>query len=311
MDGDRLLRAGGLAAEEAELADDLGDVRRLDPAELGCAGVAQHGKIAIMVASSTTAEWVVEPPDVSHVVTEDDEPVDNFPSEKQQRLLVEPLYAGWEGPRLAESGELRSFIAAANVGIFATPRSEPLVPDVFISLDVTLHPDLWAKEHRTYFFWEMGKPPDVVIEIVSNKEGGEVDRKLRGYARMRVPYYVVYDPAHQLGPQTLRAWEMRGDLYIAIEPEFPSLALRLAEWNGSYEGMSQSWLRWVHEDGTFVPTGAERALAAEARTATAEARTVTAEARTMTAEARALAEKQRADRLTERLRSLGIDPDEV
>ena len=97
---------------------------------------------------------------------------------------------------------------------------------------------------------------------------------------------------------------MRGDLYIAIEPEFPSLALRLAEWNGSYEGMSQSWLRWVHEDGTFVPTGAERALAAEARTATAEART-------MTAEARALAEKQRADRLTERLRSLGIDPDEV
>ena len=43
-------------------------------------------------------------------------------------------------------------------------------------------------------------------------------------------------------------------------------------------------------DGRPVPTGAERALAAEAR---------------------ALAEKQRADRLTERLRSLGIDPDEA
>jgi len=257
-----------------------------------------------MVASPATADWVVEPPDVSHVVTEDDAPLINFPSEKQQRLLVEPLYAGWEGPRSAESGELRSFIAAANVGIFATPRSEPLVPDVFVSLDVTLHPDLWAKEHRTYFFWEMGKPPDVVIEIVSNKEGGEVDRKLRGYARMRVPYYVVYDPAHQLGPQTLRAWELRGDLYIAVDAEFPSLDLRLAEWNDSYEGMSQSWLRWVGKDGTFVPTGAERALAAEART-------LTAEARTLTAEARALAEKQRADRLTERLRSLGIDPDEV
>ena len=263
-----------------------------------------------MVASPATTDSIVEPPDVSHVVTEDDQPVDNFPSEKQQRLLVEPLYAGWEGPRSAESGELRAFIAAANVGIFATPRSEPLVPDMFVSLDVTLHPDIWAKEHRTYFFWEMGKPPDVVIEIVSNKEGGEVDRKLRGYARMRVPYYVVYDPAHQLGPQTLRAWELRGDLYIAIEPRFPSLDLKLSEWTGTYEGMSQSWLRWARADGTHLPTGAERATAAEARTVTAEARTTTAEARTMTAEARALAEKGRADRLTERLRALGLDPDE-
>ena len=43
-------------------------------------------------------EW----PSVDHLVTEDDTPVDNFPSAKQQRLLVESLYNTWtprEGAR--------------------------------------------------------------------------------------------------------------------------------------------------------------------------------------------------------------------
>ena len=256
------------------------------------------------MVASLARSWIAEPPDVSRVVTEDDAPVDNFPSEKQQRLLVETLYAGWAGPRSEESGEPRTFVAAANVGLFATPRAEPLVPDVFVSLDVTLHEDLWAKEHRTYFFWEMGKPPDVVIEFVSNKEGGEADRKLRGYARMRVPYYVVFDPAHQLGPATLRAWELRGDLYIAIEPNFPSLDLKLVEWTGTYEGLRSTWLRWARRDGTLVPTGTERAVAATQRADTEKWRAENEKQR-------AENEKQRAERLAARLRALGVDPDEV
>jgi hypothetical protein len=32
-------------------------------------------------------------PDVDSLITEDDEPVDNLSSEKQQRLLTEPLYS--------------------------------------------------------------------------------------------------------------------------------------------------------------------------------------------------------------------------
>ena len=32
------------------------------------------------------------------MVTEDDTPVDNWFSEKQRRLLVDPLYASWQGP---------------------------------------------------------------------------------------------------------------------------------------------------------------------------------------------------------------------
>jgi Uma2 family endonuclease len=247
-----------------------------------------------MVAVAPKEQLYVEPPDVSHIVTEDDAPVDNFLSEKQQRLLAETLYSSWEGPRPDESGQPRTFVAAANVGLFATPRSEPLVPDVFVSLDVKLHEDLSAKQHRTYFFWEMGKPPDLALEIVSNREGGEIDRKLRGYARMRIPYYAVYDPAHHLGPKTLQAWELRGDLYISIEPWFPSLELGLAEWDGPFEGIIGKWLRWTRRDGSLLLTGSERAEA-EARRAEAEAR-------------RADAEAERASLLAEKLRALGIEP---
>ncbi len=39
-------------------------------------------------------------PDVSHLITEDDTPVDNFPSEKQQRLLTGCLYSNLQDQTL-------------------------------------------------------------------------------------------------------------------------------------------------------------------------------------------------------------------
>ena len=39
------------------------------------------------------SEEIVTELDISHIVIEDDTPMDNFQSEKQQRLLVEPLYS--------------------------------------------------------------------------------------------------------------------------------------------------------------------------------------------------------------------------
>src|SRR6266436_6633958 len=117
-------------------------------------------------------------PQVDDLVTEDDTPVDNLFSAKQQRLLVEPLYSSWAGP-----GDGRPFLADANVGVFYSVRQPPLVPDAFLSLDVQAPEDLWTRSNRSYFTWEYGKPPDVVIEVVSNQKGAEAERKLRDYAR--------------------------------------------------------------------------------------------------------------------------------
>ena len=126
--------------------------------------------------------------DIESLVTEDDTPVDML-SEKQQRLLTEPLYSSWPVP-----GAGRTFLVAANVGVFPEPRNPAMVPDVFVSLDVQVAENWWEKAHRVYFVWEFGKAPDLVLEIVSNREGNEDGRKKLRYARMGVGAHVIYDP---------------------------------------------------------------------------------------------------------------------
>ncbi|WP_437759444.1 Uma2 family endonuclease [Sorangium sp. So ce1389] len=250
-----------------------------------------------MLASSTAPLAEVVVPDISAIVTEDDAPLDNFPSEKQQRLLTESLYSSWPGPPPAPEGERRSFLAAANVGLFATPKEPPLVPDVLLSLDVELHEAWWQKEHRSYFLWEFGKPPDVVIEVVSNREGDELGLKRRRYAWMRVAYYVVWDPAGHLGGPALRAFEMRGHTYVPMDRAwFEAAGLGLCPWEGVYEGRHDRWLRWHTADGGVVPTGAERAEREQARAEREQAR--------------AEREQARAERLAAQLRALGVEPDD-
>jgi len=98
--------------------------------------------------------------------------VDNFASEKQQRLLTGALYSALRG---------KTFLAAANVGIYTAIGRPPIVPDVFLSLDVTVPEQWWEKQNRCYLLWQFDKPPDVVIEIVSNREGDELEGKLSRY----------------------------------------------------------------------------------------------------------------------------------
>lgn len=232
-------------------------------------------------------------PDVENIVTEDDTPVDNFASEKQQRLLTEPLYSSWAGL----DGD-RSFLVAANVGVFPSVHQPPLVPDVFLSLDVTVPEDWWAKRQRTYFFWEFGKPPEVVIEIVSNREGGETGTKLEDYARMRVLYYVIYDPLKQVQDDVLRAYELtpRG-AYVETSPALlAGVELGLTLWQGEFENREDAWLRWQDADGNLILTGAERAEQAEQQAEQERQRAEQAE--------------QRAQRLAAQLRALGVEPEE-
>ncbi|MEP7126907.1 MAG: Uma2 family endonuclease, partial [Byssovorax sp.] len=191
--------------------------------------------------------------------------------------MTEPLYSSWSGPPPGEDGAPRPFAALANVGLFSSPREPPLVPDMMLSVDVTVADDLSDKLNRSYFVWQFGKPPEVVVEIVSNKEGGELGERFQRYRRMRVSYYVVYDPLQALGEPVLRSFESRGELYVPAErPWFESLGLGLIEWDGVFEGLHGRWLRWCTLDGRVVPTGAERAATADARAATADARAATA-----------------------------------
>ena len=225
--------------------------------------------------------------DIDTLVTEDDTPVDNMPSEKQQRLLTEPLYSSWSGP-----GPGRAFLAAANAGVFPQPRNPAIVPDVFVSLDVQVHENWWDKAHRSYFVWEFGKPPDLVVEIVSNQRGNEVGRKRQRYEEMGVRYYVIHDPLHQVMDDELRVYRLSGGRYERRESRrFPELRLGLTLWDGVFESVRSRWLRWMDEHGMLISTGREQRQRAE-------------HVEQLLAE-----ERKRTERLEALLRQSGIDPE--
>ena len=262
---------------------------------------------------------------VSHLTTEDDEPVDNLFSEKQQRLLTEPLYSSWTPPVTDDETPVRPFLAAANVGIFPTVHQPPLVPDMFLSLDVSV-PDNWFdKEKRSYFFWEFGKVPEIVVEIVSNRKGNEDSGKLRGYARIRVPYYVIYDPTRSLSPEVLRVFELgNGHYQRCADNHLTETGLTAVLWQGRFEAKEGTWLRWADAiTGVIIPTGAERAqqeatradqetIRAEQEAARANQDTARADQETLRAEQEAARAEQataKAARLAAKLRKMGLDPE--
>ena len=246
-------------------------------------------------------------PDIEDLITEDDTPVDNLPSEKQQRLLTEPLYSSWSGP-----GEQRSFLAAANVGVFSQTHVPAIVPDMFLSLDVAVAEDWWRKEHRSYFIWEFGKPPDLVLEIVSNTVGKENAEKRSKYAWMRVLYYVIYDPRRQVMPDVLTVYRLEGLQYRRQETaQFPELKLGLALWEGEFEGRKDIWLRWVDEEKKIVPTGKEQAELERAQNKQERERTEQERQRADQERERAVMAEQRAERLAALLRQAGLNPDSV
>jgi hypothetical protein len=225
-------------------------------------------------------------PDPDKLVLEDGKPVDNIFSEKQMRLLTEALHAGWTGPPGGQP-----FVVMANVGVFHTAGQPPLVPDVLLAVGVT-QGDPSRRENLAYLVWLRGKVPDVVIEVVSNREGGEDSTKLQEYARIGVPYYVIFDPENELRGGLLRTYQLQGRTYQPLAPPgfFAEIGLGVDLWQGRFEDMESTWLRWRDGSGQLVPTGVEQAERERQR---AEG-----------AEHRATAEHQRAERARQELEEL-------
>ncbi len=245
-----------------------------------------------------------------NLITEDDEPVDNMFSAKQQRLLVEPLYASWTPPPgEGIEGSSRNFLADANVGIFFSVGEQPLVPDMFLSLDVKVNPEWFDAQHRSYFVWRFGKVPDVVVEIVSNRKGGEMEYKRKRYAQIGVQYYIVYDPYRILKGDDLYIYEIGfGKRYQRRDdPTLPGIGLSVAVWQGIYEGAEAPWLRWCDEKGNLIVTGKERADEFKRRSDEAEHRASEAEHRASEAEQLAVNEAEARQRAEAELAQLRAD----
>ena len=229
-------------------------------------------------------------PNTDHIVTEDGKPVDNQFSEKQQRLLAEVLYCSWQPDE--------PFVAMSNVGLFFAIRTPPFVPDVMVSLGVSSPADPFPKRNRSYFIWEYGKAPDLVVEVVSNDEGGEDTIKLKGYAKLGIPYYIIYDPEEHLSSKPLRVYRLESSRYeldASESPFFESLKLGVRIWRGTYEDMPQTWLRWTTADGQLLPTGKERASSEELRADGEKQKAMSEKLRADHEQQRADHEQQRGD----------------
>ena len=278
------------------------------------------------------------PIDISHLIIEDDKPVDNFQSAQQQRFFVQALYDSDAVPQ--------PFFAEANVGLYCDPNEEAIVPDMLLSLGVQRAEDYSRKENRSYFVWEMGKLPEVCIEIVSNQEGDEVNlsrRSLRKnktvskkdrYAQIGILYYIVCDPLGKIqadmGCAKAKVWKLSADGSYSEELAqsihnigdviwLEEIGFGLTLWQGEYEEkVTRAWVRWCDAEGTVYLTGTERARVADRRAELESNRAEEEKLRAELADRRAEEERLRAESaetkaqiLADRLRALGINPDEL
>ncbi len=241
-------------------------------------------------------------PDMSHFITEDDKPVDSVFCEGQHRMLAHILHTSWP--------QGRPFIATSDVGLFYNSKERyPVVPDFMLSLGVEQLPPTDEVETKSYFTWIYGKPPDFVVEVVSNKKGGEDSTKLEIYAQVRVSYYAIYDPFRRLSKRALRLFRLEAGQYVEMANSswMPEVGLGLTLWEGVYEDKPGTWLRFLDENGSLIPTGSELVDSTRAEADEAQAKAEEAQAKAEAAQARADEAEAKAQRLAARLRELGLE----
>jgi hypothetical protein len=113
-------------------------------------------------------------------------------------------------------------------------------------------------------------------------------------------------------PDVLTIYRLSGTDYERhSSSRFPDIGLGVTLWDGTYEGKTDTWLRWTDADGNLILTGRERAEQEHQR---AEQERQWAEQERMDKEQtrpQLEQERQRADRLATLLRQLGHDPEQL
>ncbi|ETR66197.1 MAG: hypothetical protein OMM_05762 [Candidatus Magnetoglobus multicellularis str. Araruama] len=238
--------------------------------------------------------------DYDSLITEDDEPVDNLFSERQMKFLTDALYTSWTINR--------PFLACANVGIYDDPPiAPPIVPDVLLSMDVIPAKNIWEKKNRCYMIDVFKKPPDLVIEVVSNRTGNERTSKFHRYESMDIKYYVIFDPDKCIFKTSLHVYRLHNGKYKAFPWKqiqrngiwFSDLQLGLKVHQSIYQKMDTEWLLWSNHDGDILLSGEQKAKFEFERAEDEKQRAEKEKQRAEKEKQRAEDEKQRADTVEE------------
>ncbi len=251
--------------------------------------------------------WETLPPDF---VLPDD-PVDNI----AQPLLALALREALEIAGLIVS----TMLIGTDFGICTKVNGQTVVkaPDwVYVPRVITVMDD-----RRSYTPYTEGDLPALVMEFLSDTDGTEYStRPIYPYGKwyfyeqiLQVPNYVIFDPYQG----SLEFYELVDGQYEAAQPTtdllpesyhqsywVESLQLFLGVWQGTKAERTGYWLRWWDGSGNLLGWGKEKLDQEQISKAQLQQQVFAAQQQTLAAE-------QRANQLAERLRALGIDPEDI
>ncbi len=237
-------------------------------------------------------------PTAEELPSSDETPVDNQLQNDIPNLLLSLLASIW--------ANRDDWYFGVDMAVYYNPDEPAIVPDGFLAVGVK-H-DTGERGRLSYVLWEeQNMMPILSLEVISEKYNSEYEDKLVDYQTLGILYYAIYNPlsgrrGRFKNRQRLAVYQLRSGKYELLQGEnnrvwLPEIGLALGYDTGEHIAWYREWLYWYDASGNRYLTADERAIKAEA-----------------SANQERLAKQQaeqKAQRLAERLRSLGINPDEM
>jgi Uma2 family endonuclease len=244
-----------------------------------------------------------------------------LPDDPVENIQQPPLAAALTDALGAAGRIQQEMLIGSNFGLVATVNKKIVVkaPDWLYVPQV--HPVAEGTIRRSYTPNLEGTPVAVVMEFLSEAEGGELSvrstppyGKLHFYERiLQVPTYVTYDPYEpslevrclQNGRYVLSEADAQGRVWI------PELNLFLGILSGERLRQTMNWLRWWDESGNLLLWSAEQVEQERQRAEQERQRAEQEHQRAEQERQRAEQEHQRAEAFAAKLRELGVNPDDL
>jgi Uma2 family endonuclease len=242
----------------------------------------------------------------------------DLPSEDPEEMGLPDEFHDFQPDLLRETCQpaVEDFFIGADINLYYDVKHTGWYkrPDWFLVLDVPASESI-SESRLSYVMWQEGAAPFLMVELLSpGTEAEDLGQTLRVVGKpptkwqvyeqiLRVPYYAIYDRySNQFRIFCLQATRYVEQTINGQGFWFPEIELGLGLWTGSYQGMQGQWLRWYDKNGDWLATDREDTL---------QAKQVAQEAnlRAQEANLRADLEREKAARLADKLRELGIDPD--
>ena len=203
-------------------------------------------------------------PTLPRLPTEDDLPdTDHQPVDNELQLLVPFLL---QAILLLAWAERQDWFMGVNLGLYHTLQQPPIGPDAFLALGVE-RVRAKSKLRKSYVVWQEKVMPQWVLEVVSQKPGGEYERdrkrrakqgKLFQYAQLGVQYYTIYNPNHWRRDkhEPFEVYQLVNGVYVRQPGNpvwMPELGLGIGTAQGTHKDYTREWLYWYDQQGKRYP----------------------------------------------------------